>query len=103
MFGDVVLCQFPFTSGAASKVRPALILFDFPQDAVICRITSVSHGGALEVAISDWQSAGLLKPSYARIDRLVTVEKSIFLRQLGALSAADQTAIRNLWNQSMRL
>ena len=103
MFGDVVLCRFPFTSGAAAKVRPALILFDFSQDAVICRITSVSHGGALEVPISDWQSAGLLKPSFARIDRIVTAEKSIFLRQLGALSPADQTAIRNLWNQNMRL
>ena len=34
MFGEVFICQFPFTSGAASKIRPALVLFDLPQDAI---------------------------------------------------------------------
>jgi hypothetical protein len=33
MFGDVFICQFPFTSGASSKIRPALVLFDLEQDA----------------------------------------------------------------------
>jgi hypothetical protein len=28
MFGEVFICQFPFTSGAASKIRSALVLFD---------------------------------------------------------------------------
>ena len=27
MFGEIFICQFPFTSGAASKIRPALVLF----------------------------------------------------------------------------
>jgi len=35
MFGDIFICQFPFTSGAASKIRPALVLFDLEQDAII--------------------------------------------------------------------
>ncbi len=30
-------------------------------------------------------------------------EKSIFVRRLGALSAEDQKAIRDRWNQQMRL
>ena len=34
MFGDIFICQFPFTSGAASKIRPALVLFDLEQDAI---------------------------------------------------------------------
>ena len=33
MFGEVFICQFPFTSGTASKIRPALVLFDLQQDA----------------------------------------------------------------------
>jgi hypothetical protein len=41
MFGDIFICQFPFTSGAASKIRPALVLFDLEQDAIICRVTGV--------------------------------------------------------------
>lgn len=103
MLGDVFLCQFPFTSGTGSKLRPALVLFDLQQDAVICRVTSVQRSGLLDVALADWQTAGLLKPSIARLDRLVTAEKSIFLRRLGVLSPADLAAVRSAWNQHMTL
>ncbi len=103
MFGEVFICQFPFTSGTASKIRPALVLFDLQQDAVICRVTSVSRSGALDVTISDWRAAGLLKPSVARLDRLVTAEKTVFLRRLGTLSAADLATVRDAWNRHMTL
>lgn len=89
MFGDILLCQFPFTSGAPGKVRPALLLFDLNDDAIICRVTSILHDHSLDVLLNDWASAGLLKPSVARLDRVVTAEKTIFLRRLGALSAPD--------------
>lgn len=82
MFGGIYLCQFPFISGAVGKIRSALVLFDLRQDAVICRVTSVARTGALDVSINDWQTAGLLMPSVARLDRIVTAEKSIFLRRL---------------------
>ena len=103
MFGEVFICQFPFTSGAAGKVRPALVLFDLAQDAIICRVTSVARTGPLDVTLNDWQVAGLLKPSVARLDRLVTAEKTIFLRRLGVLSAADLAAVRSTWNSQMKL
>ena len=104
MFGEIFLCQFPFTSGAISKVRPALVLFDLGPDALICRVTSVPRSGALDVSLNDWQAAGLLKPSVARLNRLVTAERNaIFLRRLGMLSATDQAAVRVAWNQRMRL
>jgi hypothetical protein len=41
MFGEVFICNFPFTSGFGSKVRPVLFLFDFQKDAIVCQITSV--------------------------------------------------------------
>lgn len=103
MFGDVVLCRFPFTSGAASKVRPAQVLFDLQQDAIVCRLTSAGLADPLSVSLNDWQAAGLLKPTVARLNRIVTAERSILLRQLGALSANDQDAVRKAWNQHMRL
>ena len=103
MFGDVFICRFPFTSGAFSKPRPVLVLFDLRQDAVICRITSASRHGPLDVTLADWAHAGLAKPSTARLDRLVTAEKTVFGRLLGRLSAADQAAVRAAWNQHMRL
>jgi mRNA interferase MazF len=103
MFGEVFICQFPFTSGATSKLRPALVLFDLPQDAIICRITSVLHAGPLDVPLTDWQAAGLLKPSVARLDRLVTAERTVFVRRLGVLTADDLQRVRTVWNQRMRL
>ena len=103
MFGEVFICQFPFTSGATSKLRPALVLFDLPQDAIICRITSVLHAGPLDVPLTDWQAAGLFKPSVARPDRLVTAERMVFGRRLGVLTADDVQRVRTVWNQRMRL
>ena len=104
MFGEVFLCQFPFTSGTSSKVRPALVLFDLGPDALICRVTSVPRAGPLDVTLADWRAAGLLKPSVARLDRLVTAERNVvFLRRLGMLSAVDQSAVRTAWNQHLRL
>jgi mRNA interferase MazF len=94
MFGEVFIRQFPFTSGATSKLRPALVLFDLPQDAIICRITSALHAGPLDVPLTDWQAAGLLKPSVARLDRLVTAERTVFVRRLGVLTAGDLETLR---------
>jgi mRNA interferase MazF len=103
MFGDVFLCEFPFTSGLASKPRPALELFDLGADVVICRITSVARSGTLDIPLSDWNRAGLLKPSVARLDRIVTPEKLVLKKQLGQITAADQDAVRTAWNRYMRL
>ena len=103
MFGEVFICQFPFTSGETSKVRPALVLFDLQQEAIICRVTSVLRNGPLDIRLVDWQAAGLLKPSVARIDRIVTAEKTVFLRRLGVLSLSDLLSVRSAWNQKMWL
>jgi mRNA-degrading endonuclease toxin of MazEF toxin-antitoxin module len=103
MFGDIFLCQFPFTSGASGKIRPALLLFDLKDDAIICRVTSILHNQSLDVLLNDWASAGLLKPSVARLDRVVTAERTIFLKQLGTLSTPDREAVRTTWNANMKL
>jgi len=103
MFGDVFICEFPFTSGAPSKIRPTLVLFDLQQDAIVCRITSVLRTGPLDVRLNDWNSAALLKPSIARRDRIVTADKAVFLRRLGSLSTSDLDEVRHAWNQHVKL
>jgi len=102
-FGDIFICRFPFTSGAMSKPRPALVLFDLGVDVVIRRITSTLHRGALDVPVSDWASAGLAKPSVIRLDRLLTAEKTLLGRRLGSLSTIDTAAARSIWNANMIL
>ena len=103
MFGDIFICRFPFTSGAVSKPRPVLVLFDLQDDVLVCRITSVLRTGPLDVMLSGWRNAGLAKPSVARLDRVVVVEKTLLRRRLGTLNASDQHAVRNAWNRHMKL
>ena len=57
----------------------------------------------MDVMIQDWQSAGLLKPSIARLDRIVTAEKTLLQRRLGELSKRDLNDVRERWNKLMRL
>jgi len=80
-----------------------LLLFDVERDVIICRVTSVLHAGPLDVTLNDWRAAGLLAPSVARLDRIITAERTVLLRRLGTLTAADQEAVRSVWNQRMRL
>jgi mRNA interferase MazF len=103
VFGDVFIAQFPFTSGTTSKPRPVLVLFDLQADVLICRITSVHRTGPLDITLRDWQHAGLALQSVARLDRLVTAEKSVLGRRLGCLSDTDQASVRAAWNQHMQL
>jgi mRNA interferase MazF len=104
MFGDVVLVPFPFTSQAASKQRPAVVVSSSAYaierpDVVLMAITSqmrptpaptgVNWG---EVWIADWQAAGLLKPSAIK-PIFATFEQRLVLRTLGALEQADAQAL----------
>ena len=89
MFGEIYICRFPFTSGELSKPRAVLVLFDLQRDVLICRITSAARTDPSDVPLHDWAKAGLAKPSVARLDRLVTAEKSILRQRLGALSGSD--------------
>jgi mRNA interferase MazF len=101
--GDIFLSSFPFTSGQFSKTRPVLVLMDLGSDCLICRVTSATYSGPLEIQLADWQQAGLLKPSVARLTRLVTAEKSLLQSKIGRLSALDLEAVKRAWNQHMRL
>lgn len=58
-------------------------------------ITNQLHpGGTLgEVSIGDWRAANLLKPSASK-PVFATIEQTLVTRRLGALSAADQSALR---------
>ena len=103
MFGEIYLCEFALTSGSPGKVRPALVLFDLKDDALICRITSVTRAGKLEIPITDWALSGLAKPSVARLNRLVTAEKSTLHRRLGELTTSDENAVQAAWNANMML
>ena len=99
-FGDIVLVPFPFTDQSKSKQRPATIVSNLPYnqakpDVILMAITSQFRPSRLlgEVWIEQWQAAGLLKPSCIK-PVLATIEQGLISRQLGKLSAVDQTALK---------
>jgi mRNA interferase MazF len=97
--GDVVLVEFPFTSGMASKRRPAVVVSSdtynqSSPDLIILSVTShlgaVAHPG--DHIVHDWNEAGLLKPSLVQT-KVATVERGLIVRSLGKLSSRDQEAV----------
>jgi mRNA interferase MazF len=105
MKSRIVLVPFPFDDLSSQKVRPALCLTDVIQPhghVVLAFITSqVSATPAktdlvIEASDADFALTGLKVSSTIRLHRLMTVTKSIILRQLGKLSAGYQGEVNNL-------
>ena len=100
-FGDVVLVPFPFTDQTAAKKRPAVVVSSATyhrhrDDVVVMAVTSQPSKPARvpgEVLITDWEKAGLLKPSLIK-PVLATLERGLILRKLGDLQDRDRDALR---------
>ena len=100
----IVLVPFPFDDLTANKVRPAVCLTNEIKPyshIVLAFITSrVSSSMSptdfvIDKADADFAITGLKVSSTIRLHRLMTVTKSIVLRELGELSVLQQTEIDN--------
>ena len=99
--GDVVLVPFPFTDQSGGKQRPAVVLSgdaynrDHP-DLILAPITSQLLHAPDEVSLTDWSSAGLVKPSVVK-PVLSSFDSRLVRRRLGALPASDLAPVRALF------
>ena|SRR5437867_2403074 len=93
--GTVVLTPFPFTDLTGRKVRPALVVSrsDRPGSDVILAFISTYRSQVLlttdllvEATHGDFGATGLKTSSVIKLDKLVTVETSVVLGELGELS-----------------
>jgi len=100
--GELWLANIPFTSGMASKIRPVLILWLDGLDAVVAVVTSANPRSITDVALVDWQAAGLRLASTVRLSRLDCLEQSLLFRKLGVLSATDSLAIKIAWDLHLK-
>lgn len=106
-FGDILLVPFPFTSQAASKKRPAVVVSSrayntAKPDVILMAVTSQLRASAAlgEMWLKDWKAAGLLKPSAVK-PVFATLEQSLVIRDLGALGAGDREALRHAIAQTL--
>ncbi len=98
--GDLVLVQFPYAGSTQTKQRPALVVLDTGDaDVVVARVTTQPYQTPNDVAIADWQGAGLLAPSVVRAHKLATLEKALVRRRLGILQSVDRQRISAIIRQ----
>jgi mRNA interferase MazF len=68
--GEFWIADIPFTSGAASKLRPVLVLWTDGADVVVAAVTSAQPRSKSDVALQNWAGAGLRVASTVRLSRL---------------------------------
>ena len=100
VFGDIVLVPFPFTDQTTTKKRPAIVIScaahnSTRPDIILMAVTSQLRATAAlgEVWLTEWQAAGLLKPSTAK-PVIATIERSLVIKKLGSLATTDETKLR---------
>ena len=96
---EVVVVPFPFTDRRASKRRPALVVSSAPfndahDQAILAMITTAAGEWPSDVAVRNWREAGLNAPCNVRF-KLFTLDHTLILRRIGALSKQDGAAVKD--------
>ncbi|NLM29100.1 MAG: type II toxin-antitoxin system PemK/MazF family toxin [Methanomicrobiales archaeon] len=91
MRGSIVLIPFPFTDLTATKLRPALVLYEGDRDIVLAFITSKIHDGVelagvmVTTSHGGFSKTGLKVDSMIRLDKIATIVKDLVVGELGEL------------------
>ena len=95
--GEFWLADILFTDGSRPKRRPALVLWLDAEDAIVAVVTSAAPRSRTDVSLVDWAASGLRMASTVRLSRLDSLEQSLLIRRVGAISAADGDAVKQVW------
>ncbi len=75
--------------------RPVLVVADAGDgDFLLARITTAAVNGPGDLFLGGWQSAGLLRPSWVRLAKLMVIAESSIAQTAGVLVQADARAAR---------
>lgn len=95
--GDVILLDYPFSSGGGTKVRPALVVQNDRDNhrltnTIVVQITSVTRRSLeptqvlVEYSSAEGQQSGLRQDSVVNCVNILTLDQGLILRKLGTLS-----------------
>jgi len=112
--GDVVIIDFPFTSGAQSKVRPALIVQNDRDNRQLTKtIVAMITGNLQRVgqpthflvdpATAEGASSNLHGKSVVSCINLYTVDQTSVLRTIGRLSSAAMAKVDECLRETLGL
>ena len=92
MKGSVVLIPFPFTDLTATKLRPAVVLYENEQDVVVAFISSKIPATLTRADLpvtreqQGFARTGLKTDSVIRLDKIATVIKTLIAGGIGELT-----------------
>ena len=112
--GDVVLDDYPYTTGGGTKVPPVLVIQNDRDNqrllnTIVAQITSVTRRAVeltqllIELATLDGQQSGLRQDSVVNCVNLLTLDKSRVLQKLGSLPDAIMHKINNCLKAALEL
>lgn len=112
--GDVVIIDFPITSGSQSKVRPALVIQNDRENrqlskSIVAMITgNLQRAGhpthyLVDPATPEGASSNLHGRSLVSCSNLYTVEQSGVLRTIGQLSPAAMAKVDDCLREALSL
>ncbi|WP_321421966.1 type II toxin-antitoxin system PemK/MazF family toxin [uncultured Methanobacterium sp.] len=91
MKGKIVLLPFPFTDLTASKLRPALVIYEGERDIIVSFISSKIPQVPLETSVilektnPSFEVTGLKTDSIIKLDKIATILKELVIGELGEL------------------
>jgi mRNA-degrading endonuclease toxin of MazEF toxin-antitoxin module len=102
----VYIAEIPFIGADNGKLRPVIVISE-PQGqyklVVVVPISSQPKREAADLSLKEWQAAGLIKPSVARVHRLTTLMQSDLKTELGHISALDARMLRKALSNLLQL
>jgi mRNA interferase MazF len=107
---EVYLVPWPFSDFTGKKLRPAVVVqADFLNrlisDSVLVQITGTSRQAVTEVLLDPTveKQSGLLFPSYAVCNNLLTLDQNAVRRRMGELSGAALQQIESCLKAALDL
>jgi len=90
--GKIVLIPFPFTDLTATKLRPAIVLYEGEKDIVVAFISSrTQKPKPTDITIDEkhleFKQTGLKLTSVIKLDKVATISKSLILGEIGEVGS----------------
>jgi mRNA interferase MazF len=89
---ELVILKYPQTDFEKPKIRPALIVSDDKlnnksQDCIMVPLTSVIKDEPYSFIIeqTDLEKGKLIKKSRIRVDRIISIQKSLVIKSIGVV------------------
>jgi len=103
-FGDIVLLNFPFSSFAESKKRPAFVIKDTEDgDVIVCHITSKIYSETYDYFIQRWENLGLKLPSVIRLHKIATLEKKLVFKLINSVNIYEAKDILSILSKVLNV